>query len=95
MDDPFWFRLFYNQFIAESINGLDFNICFCILQFFAKIFDLCINEVKVIHLIDVVSPYRFCQCVFIDQTAGTIYEIKQDIIFRRITLLIRAFNSAR
>ena len=69
------FLLFYYHFVTESVNCFNFKICSCILQLFTKIFDLGINKIEVIYLIDMISPYRLCQCIFINQVSRAIYEV--------------------
>ena len=57
MDNILFLFLFYYHFIPKPIDRFDFNICTRIFELFAKILNLCIYEVKIINLVNMISPY--------------------------------------
>ena len=54
----------------------------------AKILYLRINEVEIVDLVDVVSPYRFRQRILVHKPAGTKHEVRKDIILFPVKLYL-------
>ena len=67
------------QFVAETVNGFYFCLCAGSFHLFPQILHLGINEVEAISLVDVVAPYRLCQCHTVDEAVGIADEIIQQV----------------
>lgn len=47
-----------NQFVTETVHSFDFDRGSGLFEFAAQIFDLRINEMEIIGLIDMIPPIR-------------------------------------
>jgi hypothetical protein len=49
-------------------------------QFFPQVFDVRIDEIEIVRLVDVVSPYPFGERLFRNKTVGSVDEEEQYLI---------------
>lgn len=68
-----------NQFVTETVHSFDFDRGSGLFEFAAQIFDLRINEMEIIGLIDMIPPYGFGQNCLIDHMTRTLHEIRKNI----------------
>ena len=63
------------KFVAEAVDSLYFCLCSGGLHLLAQVFNLRIDEIEAVGLVDVVSPYRFGQCRAVDESVGIAHEV--------------------
>ncbi len=70
-----------HQFITKTIHGFDFQFGAGFFQFFAQVFELGVNKVEIVGLIDRVAPHGFGQYALFDQAVRAVHEVNQDVVF--------------